>query len=79
MKFLSPEEFKNRQKSLDSNRQQAIMASIPKISKEVVENKIKARELKEKGNEAVKKRKYEEAEEGFRTGAVSGIIKSLIL
>ena len=42
------------------------MASIPKISKEVVENKIKARELKEKGNAAFKKRKYEGAEEGFR-------------
>ena len=46
------------------------MASIPKISKEVVENKIKARELKEKGNAAFKKRKFEEAEEGFRTGLI---------
>ena len=71
MKFLPPEEFKKRQTSLDSNKQQAIMASIPKISKEVVENKIKARELKEKGNAAFKKRKYEEAEEGFRNCTIS--------
>ena len=70
MKFLPPEEFQRRQKSIDSNKQQAIMASIPKISKEVVENKIKARELKEKGNAAFKKRKFEEAEEGFRTGLI---------
>ena len=71
MKFLPPEEFKKRQKSIDSNRQQAIMASIPKISKEVVENKIKARELKEKGNAAFKKGKFEEAEKGFRTDTVT--------
>ena len=68
MKFLPPEEFKKRQTSLDSNKQQAIMASIPKISKEVVETRIKARELKEKGNAAFKKRKFEEAEESFPTG-----------
>ena len=71
MKFLSPEEFKKRQTSLDSNKQQAIMASIPKISKEVVENKIKAGELKEKGNAAFKKREYEEAEEGFPTDTIT--------
>ena len=74
MKFLPPEEFKKRQKSINSNKQQAIMASIPKISKEVVENRIKARELKEKGNAAFKKRKYEEAEKGFRTCTISVII-----
>ena len=74
MKFLPPEEFKKRQRSLDSNKQQAIMASIPKISKEVIENKIKAREMMEKGNAAFKKRKFEEAEEGFRTDTVSVII-----
>ena len=74
MKFLPPEEFQRRQKSIDSNKQQAIMASIPKISKEVVANKMKARELKEIGNTAFKERKYEEAEEGFRTDTVSVII-----
>ena len=65
MKFLPPEVFKKRQKSIDSNRKQAIMDSIPKITKEVIENKIKARELKEKGNVAFTKKQYEEAEVGF--------------
>ena len=41
------------------------MASIPKITKEVIEKKIKARELKEKGNVAFTKKQYEEAEVGF--------------
>ena len=41
------------------------MASIPKITKDVIENKKKARDLKEKGNVAFKKKKYEEAEVGF--------------
>ena len=41
------------------------MASIPKITKEVIENKKKAKELKEKGNIAFTKKKYEEAEVGF--------------
>ena len=65
MKFLPPEEFKKRQKSIDSERKNAIMASIPEITKEVIENKIKARKLKEKGNVAFTKKKYEEAEVGF--------------
>ena len=65
MKFLPPEEFKKRQKSIDSNRKQAIMASIPKITKDVIENKKKARDLKEKGNGAFTKKHYEEAEVGF--------------
>ena len=65
MKFLPPEEFKKRQKSIDSNRKQAIMASIPKITKDIIENKKKARDLKEKGNLAFMEKKYEEAEVGF--------------
>ena len=65
MKFLPPEEFKKRQKSIDSERKNAIMASIPEITKEVIENKIKARKLKEKGNVVFTKKKYEEAEVGF--------------
>ena len=65
MKFLPPEEFKKRQKSIDSKRNDAIMASIPEITKEVIEKKIKARELKEKGNVAFTKKQYEEAEVGF--------------
>ena len=38
------------------------MASIPKIAIEVIEKKNKARDLKEKGNVAFTKKKFEEAE-----------------
>ena len=65
MKFLPPEEFKKRQKSIDSNKRKAIMDSIPKVTHKVIQKKIEARELKEKGNVAFAKKKYEEAEVGF--------------
>ena len=42
------------------------MASIPKIAAEVIEKKNKARDLKEKGNVAFMKKKFEEAEDGFQ-------------
>ena len=62
LKFLPPKEFQKRQKSIDSDRKLAIMASIPKKATEVIEKKIKARALKEKGNSAFMKQKFEEAE-----------------
>ena len=62
LKFLPPEEFQKRQKSIDSDRKLAIMASIPKKATEVIEKKIKARALKEKGNIAFAKKKFEDAE-----------------
>ena len=62
LKFLPPEEFQKRQKSIDADRKLAIMSSIPKIATEVIEKKFKARELKEKGNIAFTKKKFEEAE-----------------
>ena len=62
LKFLPPEEFQKRQKSIDTDRKLAIMASIPKKATEVIEKKIKARGLKEKGNIAFAKKKFEDAE-----------------
>ena len=62
LKFLPPDEFKKRQKSIDSDRKLAIMASIPKTASEVIAKKIKARDLKEKGNVAFLRKKFEEAE-----------------
>ena len=38
------------------------MSSMSKIESEIIAKKYKARELKEKGNVAFKKKKYEEAE-----------------
>ena len=62
MKFLPAKEFQKRQKAIDSNRQLAIMASMPKIATDIIAKKNKARDLKEKGNIAFRKKKYEEAE-----------------
>ena len=62
LKFLPPEEFQKRQKSIDDDRKLAIMSSIPRKAAEVIEKKIKARELKEKGNVAFMIKKFEEAE-----------------
>ena len=65
LKFLPPEEFQKRQKSIDADRKLAIMSSIPKIATEVIEKKFKARELKEKGNVSFMKKKFEEAEKCY--------------
>jgi len=73
LKFLPPEEFQKRQKSIDSDRKLAIMSSIPKIATEVVEKKFKARELKEKGNVAFSKKKFEEAEKCYSEALVLNI------
>ena len=66
LKFHAPEEFENRQKSVYSDRKSAIeMSSMPKIASEIIEKKKKARQLKEKGNIAFKKKKFEEAEKCY--------------
>ena len=65
LKFLPPEEFQKRQKAIDSDKKLTIMASIPKTAAEVIEKKTKARELKEKGNIAFVKKKFEEAEKCY--------------
>ena len=62
MKFLPPEVFRKRQETIDSDRKLAIISSIPKISTEITEKKIEAWDLKENGNAAFTKKKFEEAE-----------------
>ena len=63
LKFYSPEEYERRQKSVGSNRNSVIeLSSMPKIASEIIEKKNKARELKQKGNIAFDKKKFEEAE-----------------
>ena len=39
LKFLPPEEFQKRQKSIDSDRKLAIMSLIPKMATQVIETK----------------------------------------
>ena len=65
LKFLPPEEFKKRQKSINPDRKLAITASNLKTEKEFIEKKIRARDLKVKGNAAFMKKKYEEAEKYY--------------
>ena len=62
LKFLPPKEFENRQRSIDSNKKLAIMSAMPKIATEIIAKKHKARDFKEQGNVAFKKKKLEEGE-----------------
>jgi len=65
MKFLPIEEFEKRQKSIDPSKTLALMSSMTKITSTVIENKKKAKILKELGNTALKKKKYDEAEQWY--------------
>ena len=61
MKFLPVKDFEKRQKAIDLNTNLALMNSMMNIKSQVIKKKIKAKELKETGNKAFGKKKYEEA------------------
>ena len=65
LQFLPAKLFQKRQKAIDSNRKLAILSSMMNTQTNIIEKKKKAKELKEKGNLAFKRRRYEEAEVGF--------------
>ena len=65
MKFLPIKDFENRRKSLDFKTTLALMTSMMTIKSEIIEKKIKAKELKETGNKAFSKKKYDEAEKCY--------------
>ena len=67
MKFLPVEDFEKRQKSIDQNTTIALISSLARVD-QVIENKKKALELKEKGNILFKKKKYDEAEKNYSEG-----------
>ena len=67
MKFLPVKDFEKRQKSVDQNTTLALMSSLARVD-QVIENKKKALELKEKGNDFFKKKKYEQAEKSYSEG-----------
>ena len=67
MKFLPAKDFEKRQKSIDQNTTLALMSSLARVD-QVIENKKKALELKEKGNILFKKKKYDEAEKIYSEG-----------
>ena len=67
MKFLPVKDFEKRQKSIDQNTTLALMSSLARVD-QVIENKKKALELKEKGNDFFKKKKYEQAEKSYSEG-----------
>ena len=61
LKFLPIKEFEKQQKSIDPSTTLALMNSMQKFT-EVFEKKVKANELKQKGNTAFHKKKYLDAE-----------------
>ena len=65
LQFLPAKLFQKRQKAIDSNRKLAIMSSMMNTQTNIIEKKKKAKELKEKGNLAFKRKRFEEAEVGF--------------
>ena len=67
MKFLPAKDFEKHQKSIDQNTTLALMSSLARVD-QVIENKKKALELKEKGNILFKKKKYDEAENIYSEG-----------
>ena len=62
MKFLPIKDFEKRQKAIDLNTNLALMNSMINIKSQVIKKKIKAKELKETGNKAFGKQKFEDAE-----------------
>ena len=67
MKLLPMKDFEKRQKSINQNKRLALMNSMARVE-QLIENKKKALELKEKGNTLFKKKKYEEAEKSYSEG-----------
>ena len=65
MKFLPIKDFESRQKSIDSKTTLALMKSMMTVTSEIIEKKVKAKELKETGNKAFGKKKYDEAEKCY--------------
>ena len=65
MKFLPIKDFEKRQKAIDLKTTLALMSSMMTIKSQVIKKKMKAKELKETGNKAFGKKKYEEAEKCY--------------
>ena len=65
MKFLSIEEFKKRQKSIDPSQTLALKSSMTTTISKVFENKKKAKILKELGNTAMTNKEYDDAEKWY--------------
>jgi len=65
MKFLPIEEFKKRQKSIDPSQTLALKSSMTTTISKVLENKKKAKILKELGNTAMANKEYDDAEKWY--------------
>jgi len=65
MKFLPIKDFEKQQKSIDFKTTVALMNSMMSVKSEIIEKKIKAKELKESGNKLFSKKKYDEAEKCY--------------
>ena len=65
MKFLPIKDFETRQKAIDLQTTLALMTSMMTIKSEIIEKKMKAKELKDTGNKAFGRKKYEDAEKCY--------------
>ena len=65
MKFLPIKDFEKRQKAIDLQTTLALMTSMMTIKSEIIEKKMKAKELKDTGNKAFGRKKYEDAEKCY--------------
>ena len=65
IKYLPMGEFDKRQKSINPSSSPALIKSMSAIKSEVIENKNQAKKLKEKGNIAFYKKRYNDAEKYY--------------
>ena len=65
IKYLPKVEFEKRQKSMNSSSSPALMKSMSAIKSKVIESKNQAKQLKEKGNIAFYKKRYNDAEKCY--------------
>ena len=66
LQFFPAKMFQKRQKSITSNRKMAIMSAMMNAQSNIIDKKIEAKKLKEKGNLAFKRKRFDEAEVGFQ-------------
>ena len=65
MKFLPAKDFEKRQNSINQAQKLALRDSMARIIPKTIEKKTKAKELKEKGNAAIQRKNFKEAEKYY--------------
>merc|ERR1712131_34107 len=65
LQFFPAEMFQKRQKSITPNRKMAIMSAMMNAQSNIIDKKIEAKKMKEKGNLAFKRKRFDEAEKCY--------------